>query len=248
MHSKQVDIDLGVIEAHDGLVRDYIEKPSLRYQVSMGIYVYEARALHHLPEGPCQFPDLVHRLLAEGEIVAACETDADWYDIGTVERVRARRRRRRARTGEVPPGAPRDAVARHLRGDAAPEAADDDQRPRRRAGALSRTMHPKTAIVLKRVTDAVVAALALLVLAPVLAAIALLIVLDSPGPVLYRSERAGHRGRPLRMLKFRKMRTGRVGRQPDRRRRRAVHAPRRVPRAHASSTSSRSSGTSCAGR
>jgi NDP-sugar pyrophosphorylase family protein len=84
MHSKQVDIDLGVIEAEDGLVRDYIEKPSLRYQVSMGIYVYEARALHHLPDGPCQFPDLVHRLLAEGETVAACETDADWYDIGTV--------------------------------------------------------------------------------------------------------------------------------------------------------------------
>jgi NDP-mannose synthase len=84
MHSKQVDIELGVIEAEAGLVRDYIEKPSLRYQVSMGIYVYEARALHHLPDGPCQFPDLVHRLLAEGEVVAACETDADWFDIGTV--------------------------------------------------------------------------------------------------------------------------------------------------------------------
>ena len=65
-------------------MRDYIEKPTLRYQVSMGIYVYEARALRHLPEGPCQFPELVHRLLAEGETVAACETDADWYDIGTV--------------------------------------------------------------------------------------------------------------------------------------------------------------------
>ena len=84
MHAKQVDIDLGVIESDEGLVRDYIEKPSLRYQVSKGIYVYEARALRHLPEGPCQFPDLVQRLLAEGETVAACETDADWYDIGTV--------------------------------------------------------------------------------------------------------------------------------------------------------------------
>jgi len=84
MHSKQVDIDLGVIEATDGRVRDYIEKPTLSYQVSMGIYVYEAGALQHLPEGPCQFPELVQRLLAEGETVAACETDADWYDIGTV--------------------------------------------------------------------------------------------------------------------------------------------------------------------
>jgi NDP-sugar pyrophosphorylase family protein len=84
MHRKQVDIDLGVIESEHGIVRDYIEKPSLHYRVSMGIYVYEARALHHLPDGPCQFPELVHRLLAEGETVAACETDADWYDIGTV--------------------------------------------------------------------------------------------------------------------------------------------------------------------
>jgi NDP-mannose synthase len=84
MHSRRVDVDLGVIESKDGLVRNYIEKPTLRYQVSMGIYVYEERALHHLPDGPCQFPELVLRLLAAGERVAACESDADWYDIGTV--------------------------------------------------------------------------------------------------------------------------------------------------------------------
>jgi NDP-sugar pyrophosphorylase family protein len=85
MHSKRVDIDLGVIESRDGLVRDYIEKPSKHYQVSMGIYVYEERALRYLPpEGPCQFPDLVLSLLAAGERVAAYECDADWFDIGTV--------------------------------------------------------------------------------------------------------------------------------------------------------------------
>jgi NDP-sugar pyrophosphorylase family protein len=84
MHSRRVDVDLGVIESQDGLVSNYIEKPTLRYQVSMGIYVYEARALRHLPDGSCQFPELVLRLLAAGERVAACETDADWYDIGTV--------------------------------------------------------------------------------------------------------------------------------------------------------------------
>jgi hypothetical protein len=85
MHSKRVDIDLGVIESEDSLVTDYIEKPSLRYQVSMGIYVYEERALKYLPEdGPCQFPDLVLRLIKAGERVAAYECDADWFDIGTV--------------------------------------------------------------------------------------------------------------------------------------------------------------------
>jgi NDP-mannose synthase len=84
MHSRRVDVDLGVIESEDGLVSDYIEKPTLRYQVSMGIYVYDERALRYLADGPCQFPELVLRLLAAGERVAACESDADWYDIGTV--------------------------------------------------------------------------------------------------------------------------------------------------------------------
>jgi lipopolysaccharide/colanic/teichoic acid biosynthesis glycosyltransferase len=57
----------------------------------------------------------------------------------------------------------------------------------------------------KRALDFVVAALALVVLLPLLLLIALLVVLDSRGPVLYRAERTGFRGRPLRMLKFRKM-------------------------------------------
>jgi len=52
--------------------------------VSMGVYVYEPRALDHLPAtGACQFPDLVMRLLDAGERIAAYASDADWYDIGT---------------------------------------------------------------------------------------------------------------------------------------------------------------------
>lgn len=58
---------------------------------------------------------------------------------------------------------------------------------------------------LKRAIDVIVAALALALLSPLFALIALLVVLDSPGPVFYRADRAGFRGRPLRMLKFRKM-------------------------------------------
>ena len=84
MRGKRVKIDLGVIEADGGLVSNYIEKPSLRYQVSMGAYVYDERALACLPDGVCQFPDLVLRLLEAGERVAAFESDAEWYDIGTV--------------------------------------------------------------------------------------------------------------------------------------------------------------------
>jgi NDP-sugar pyrophosphorylase family protein len=81
---KRVDIDLGVVESEDGRITGYREKPSLDYQVSMGIYVYEPRALDHLPGGMCQFPDLVLRLLAAGERVAAFQSGAEWYDIGTM--------------------------------------------------------------------------------------------------------------------------------------------------------------------
>jgi NDP-sugar pyrophosphorylase family protein len=83
MHAKQVDIDLGVIEATDDFITGYIEKPSLRYDVSMGIYVYEAAALKYLPSGAFQFPDLVKRLITAGEPVAAYRSEADWFDIGT---------------------------------------------------------------------------------------------------------------------------------------------------------------------
>jgi len=83
-HAKRVDIDLGVIEADGGRIVGYKEKPRLDYDVSMGIYVYDERALEHLPaEGACQFPDLVQRLLDAGEEVAGYRSEAEWFDIGT---------------------------------------------------------------------------------------------------------------------------------------------------------------------
>ncbi|WP_235472265.1 sugar transferase [Frigoribacterium sp. Leaf44] len=62
-----------------------------------------------------------------------------------------------------------------------------------------------TARRLKRLVDAVGSALALLSLAPLFALLALAIVLDSPGPALFRQERCGLGGRPFTLLKFRSM-------------------------------------------
>ena len=59
--------------------------------------------------------------------------------------------------------------------------------------------------VLKRVLDFVGAGLGLLLLAPVFAIIALLLRLDSPGPVFYRQERMGMGGRRFTVYKFRSM-------------------------------------------
>jgi lipopolysaccharide/colanic/teichoic acid biosynthesis glycosyltransferase len=57
----------------------------------------------------------------------------------------------------------------------------------------------------KRAFDLLVTAAALLLLAPLLAAIALWIKLDSPGPVLFRQRRVGRHGRPFAIHKFRTM-------------------------------------------
>jgi NDP-sugar pyrophosphorylase family protein len=85
MQRQTVDISLGVIECENGSVCGYREKPSLTYDASMGIYVYDPRALEHLPpDGPCQFPDFVLRLLEAGERVVPFRSDAIWCDIGTM--------------------------------------------------------------------------------------------------------------------------------------------------------------------
>jgi lipopolysaccharide/colanic/teichoic acid biosynthesis glycosyltransferase len=57
----------------------------------------------------------------------------------------------------------------------------------------------------KRTFDCLFAALALLVLAPLLLLIALAIALDSPGPVIYRQKRLGRGGVPFTFYKFRSM-------------------------------------------
>ena len=65
--------------------------------------------------------------------------------------------------------------------------------------------------VWKRIFDLGCSAFGLILLSPFLAAIALWIKLDSPGPVFYVQERMGLNGRRFRMLKFRTMLVGSDG-------------------------------------
>lgn len=58
----------------------------------------------------------------------------------------------------------------------------------------------------KRTSDIVLASLALLFLAPLLLLLALLVKLDSPGPVLFRQTRRGYNNRTFAALKFRSLR------------------------------------------
>ena len=67
---------------------------------------------------------------------------------------------------------------------------------------------PTGAFLIKRVMDVLLSVLALIVAAPFAAVIALMIRLDSKGPVFYRAQRIGRKGRTFTCYKFRTMVAG----------------------------------------
>ena len=66
-------------------------------------------------------------------------------------------------------------------------------------------MVPAVSVFAKRAFDVMGAVLALVLLLPVLAVVALLVTATSPGPVLFRQQRLGRGGRTFTCLKFRTM-------------------------------------------
>jgi lipopolysaccharide/colanic/teichoic acid biosynthesis glycosyltransferase len=64
--------------------------------------------------------------------------------------------------------------------------------------------------VFKRALDMVFSSVGLILLSPVLLAVAIAVKLDSPGPVFYFSERIGKKGRVFRCIRFRAVVRGAV--------------------------------------
>ncbi len=84
---RPLKIDLGVIvKDGGGRIRDYIEKPTRRYLVSMGIYVFEPESLDFIRgQGYLDFPDLVKLFLKAGQPVNYYLFPGYWLDIGRHE-------------------------------------------------------------------------------------------------------------------------------------------------------------------
>jgi NDP-sugar pyrophosphorylase family protein len=84
---KEVKIDLGVVKTDsDGRIVDYIEKPTLSYEVSVGMYAMEPEVLEYVPRGErLDLPDLIRRLMAEGRLVVGHRFTGYWLDIGRQE-------------------------------------------------------------------------------------------------------------------------------------------------------------------
>ena len=85
LHKHKVHIDLGVVEQNNGdyVITGYVEKPTLDYRVSMGVYIFEPRVLDYIPKNEyLDFPDLVKTLLANGERVIGYPFNGYWRDLG----------------------------------------------------------------------------------------------------------------------------------------------------------------------
>lgn len=70
---------------------------------------------------------------------------------------------------------------------------------------FSAAPHDEILLLLKRVTDVVLAAVALVVLAPLMVVVAVVVKLTSPGPAIFRQVRCGLNGRRFTFYKFRSM-------------------------------------------
>jgi len=87
MNQTKVQLELGVMEFNrrHRLTR-YVEKPTLSYSVSMGIYVFGKKALKWIqPWRYFDFPELIQKLIKEGEKVICYPSDDFWLDIGRHE-------------------------------------------------------------------------------------------------------------------------------------------------------------------
>ena len=83
-HTRLVNINLGVLQV-DGSdeLTGYIEKPTYNYLVSMGIYVFEPEVLQYIPyNNYLDFPELVLKLIGNGERVMSHRFDGYWQDLG----------------------------------------------------------------------------------------------------------------------------------------------------------------------
>jgi len=85
--TKKITLDLGVVKTDDsGLINQYIEKPTLENDISMGIYVFEPEVRKYIPVGQkLDLPDLITILIQNGEKVVGYRFNGYWLDIGRVD-------------------------------------------------------------------------------------------------------------------------------------------------------------------
>ena len=87
LYQREVKIDFGVIEERpSGFLDNYVEKPTMRFSVSMGINFLSRGVLKYMERGKrLDIPDLMLRLRAAGKKIACYKEDCYWLDIGRAD-------------------------------------------------------------------------------------------------------------------------------------------------------------------
>lgn len=86
-YAREVAIDFGVLRTTgDGRISEFVEKPRIPYEVSMGVYILNRRCMDFVPKGRAfGFDELVLALLDAGEDVRAFPHKGQWLDLGRPE-------------------------------------------------------------------------------------------------------------------------------------------------------------------
>ncbi len=89
-YAKEIQLTLGVLDLAGDTVRDYIEKPKYTFDISMGIYAMNRKAVGHIPKNEYfDFPTLIKRLISVKEPISVYKFKGEWFDIGREEDYRA---------------------------------------------------------------------------------------------------------------------------------------------------------------
>lgn len=89
-YKKEIQLTLGVLDLDGETVRDYLEKPKYTFDISMGIYAMNRKAVDHIPKNRYfDFPTLIKRLISVKEPISVYRFEGEWFDIGREEDYRA---------------------------------------------------------------------------------------------------------------------------------------------------------------
>ncbi len=89
-YRKKVTISLGVLDLDGDKVKDYIEKPTYDFFVSMGMYVMNRAVIENIPPNEYfDLPTLIKKLISIREPVNVFRFEGEWHDIGREEDYKA---------------------------------------------------------------------------------------------------------------------------------------------------------------
>jgi NDP-sugar pyrophosphorylase family protein len=86
-YKKLVKIDLGVLKINNNQeIFQYSEKPTINFNVSMGVYAFKKEVLKYIPNNEyLDFPDLIKILLKNDKKILSYPFEGRWLDIGRPE-------------------------------------------------------------------------------------------------------------------------------------------------------------------